>query len=109
MTSVQKSGPDSHVWRFIHRRPFPLNYDRLVNADRVENYISGQLRNAGIRSRRDTVSDVLSLTARELGLADAIKAQIPCEKPLLEFTGRLECTPRGQNPVSSPKYLDLQC
>ncbi len=51
LTSVQRSGPDGHVARFIRKNPFPLSYEKTSRAEDVESFIANELRKppGGIR------------------------------------------------------------
>jgi hypothetical protein len=50
LTSVQRSGPRSHVARFIRTTPFPLAYGKLRGRNELESLISHALRESrGIR------------------------------------------------------------
>ncbi len=47
LTSVQRSGPNSHVANFIRKKPFPLGYDAACGANRVETFVAKTLKDAG--------------------------------------------------------------
>jgi hypothetical protein len=47
LTSVQRSGPKSHVAKFITRKPFLLGYPRLLKQEKVETFIRTTLKGAG--------------------------------------------------------------
>lgn len=50
LTSVQRSGPESHVARFLRKDPFPLALDAIVEQDRVQTFIANALKaHGGIR------------------------------------------------------------
>lgn len=50
LTSVQRSGPNSHVARFIRTDPFPLGYEATCAVESVETFIAKTLKGAsGIR------------------------------------------------------------
>ena len=66
LTSVQRSGPESHVARFLRTDPFPLDYDLVRNYDDVAAFISKTLRaNGGIRFP-DRIAEDLSANYRYL-------------------------------------------
>ena len=47
LTSAQRSGPGSHVSRFIRTNPFPLALDAVLGADEREAFIAARLRHSG--------------------------------------------------------------
>ena len=47
LTSVQRSGPDGHVARFIRTKPFPLAYRTIRNRRDAESFIATAIRKAG--------------------------------------------------------------
>ncbi|MEA2890353.1 MAG: hypothetical protein QOI05_1146 [Bradyrhizobium sp.] len=47
LTSIQKSGPNSHVAKFNRTRPFPLSYKILCGVKHPETFIASTLKNAG--------------------------------------------------------------
>jgi hypothetical protein len=47
LTSLQRSGPNSHVARFIRTSPFPLSYDATCGAKRICPFIARTLKDSG--------------------------------------------------------------
>lgn len=47
LTSIQRSGPDSPIAKFIRIKPFPLRYDVSSECDSLENHIAETLKGAG--------------------------------------------------------------
>jgi predicted transport protein len=47
LTSIQKSGPNSHVSNFNRTKPFPLSYKLLCSTKKPESFIAEALTNAG--------------------------------------------------------------
>ena len=47
LTSAQRSGPGSHVSRFVRTNPFPLALDTVSGADDPAAFIAGRLRHSG--------------------------------------------------------------
>lgn len=47
LTSIQRSGPNSHVAKFNRRKPFPLSYKLVCGAKRPETFIAEALKKAG--------------------------------------------------------------
>ncbi|MEQ8398469.1 hypothetical protein [Thalassobaculum sp.] len=59
LTSVQRSGPGSHVVRFLRTRPFPISYDSLQQHADVEAFMKVTLaQHRGIRFTTKIPSDL---------------------------------------------------
>jgi N-glycosylase/DNA lyase len=61
LTSVQKSGPDSFVARFIRAKPFPLTYKTVSGSRHPESLISKALKAAGGIRFSDKIAHELSV------------------------------------------------
>lgn len=59
LTSVQKSGPNSHVNKFNKSKPFPLNYKSLCAAKKPKAFIAHTLKEAGGIRFVPTIADQL--------------------------------------------------
>ncbi len=66
LTSVQKSGPNSHVTRFNSSKPFPLNYNSLCNAKKPKTFIADKLKRAGGIRFVPTIADQLAKNFTDL-------------------------------------------
>lgn len=60
LTTRQKSGPDSHVARFIRRNPFSLTYEAIHRAQRAEDFIANTLKAAGGIRFSDKIANELA-------------------------------------------------
>lgn len=66
LTSVQRSGPNSYVARFIRTVPFPLAYDATCGARDVESFLANALRKAGGIRFVDSIARQLAANFRRL-------------------------------------------
>lgn len=66
LTSVQKSGPNSHVSKFNNSKPFPLNYNSLCNAKKPKSFIAYELKRAGGIRFGPTIADQLAKNFADL-------------------------------------------
>ncbi len=81
LTSQQKSGPESHVARFIRRKPFPLAYATCRSNANAARFISGVLkRTGGIRFTErigiELAANLRALDAGEWKQTEAVLAQL---------------------------------
>ena len=70
LTSVQRSGPNSHVARFIRTTPFPLAYDTLCGEASIERLIAREIRNAGGIRFADDIARQLTANFHRLGAGE---------------------------------------
>jgi len=57
LTTQQRSGPASHVHRFLTKSPFPLRLSELPNADARKRFIQETLKNSGGIRRNGVIAD----------------------------------------------------
>jgi len=57
LTTQQRSGPTSHVHRFLTTRPFPLRLAALPEADQRKEFIQRTLQNSGGIRRNGVIAD----------------------------------------------------
>jgi len=60
LTTRQRSGPESHVARFIRKNPFPLSYEEVRRARRADAFIAKTLKAAGGIRFGDKIANELS-------------------------------------------------
>jgi hypothetical protein len=60
LTSVQRSGPDSHVARFLRKDPFPLAYTAVNQQNHVQSFIANVLKAHGGIRFTDRIANDLS-------------------------------------------------
>jgi hypothetical protein len=66
LTSLQRSGPDGHVARFIRTEPFPLSYEAICGAPRPKSFIARTLRDRGGIRFVPTIAEQLAANFRLL-------------------------------------------
>jgi hypothetical protein len=57
LTTQQRSGPKSHIYKFLHENPFPLSLERCNKEKRIAKFCEQELKNYG-GIRRSTVIGV---------------------------------------------------
>jgi len=80
LTSLQRSGPDSHVARFIRTDPFPVSYDATCRAPRVRPFIAGALRDSGGIRFGGTIAKQLAANFRLLEEGEWAHALKQCNR-----------------------------
>ena len=80
LTSVQRSGPNSHVARFIRTTPFPLAYDTLCGEASIERLIAREIRNAGGIRFADDIARQLTANFHRLGAGEWDEALRQCNR-----------------------------
>lgn len=80
LTSVQRSGPNSHVARFIRTNPFPLAYEAVCASKRVRTFILQTLRDAGGIRHSPTIADQLAANFRLLEEGEWMRALKECNR-----------------------------
>ena len=76
LTSQQKSGPESHVARFIRSRPFPLAYSACRAEASPAQFIARAITKAGGIRFADTIGSQMAANLRQLD-AGAWKEVLP--------------------------------
>ena len=80
LTSVQRSGPNSHVARFIRSNPFPLAYKLVCAAGSIETLIAKTLKDAGGIRFSDRIARDLSANFRLLETGEWARALQQCNR-----------------------------
>jgi len=64
LTTQQRSGPQSQVYAFISRRPFPIRYNLIRTQDDVAGFVAAEIRAFGGLRRGDTIGRELAENSR---------------------------------------------
>lgn len=80
LTSVQRSGPESHVARFIRTKPFPLAYDTLCSVVNAESCIAAALQLAGGIRFRVRIAQDLATNFERLERGEWCEALCQCNR-----------------------------
>lgn len=80
LTSLQRSGPYSHVARFIRTEPFPVSYEATCAAPRVRAVIAGALRDSGGIRFGGTIAKQLAANFRLLEEGEWAHALKECNR-----------------------------
>lgn len=93
LTTLQKSGPDSHVGRLIRRNPFSFAYEAIHRAQQTEDFIAETLKAAGGIRFSDKIANEL---AQNFGILEEG-----------EWATTLEQCNRLTSPVSREVEIDV--
>ncbi len=80
LTSVQRSGPRSHVARFLRTEPFPLSYETVAARDDPEAFIADALRASGGIRFGARISTDLAANLRRLEAGEWSDALSACNR-----------------------------
>lgn len=80
LTSLQRSGPNSHVARFIGMDPFPLSYDAVTENSPPASFIARALKESGGIRFRDTIARQLAGNLRLLEEGEWPHALAQCNR-----------------------------
>lgn len=113
LTSVQRSGPYSHVARFVCTVPFPLAYETMQGGDDRRSFIAAALRNAGGIRFIDKITEDLSANFDRLEggqwpatLQQCNRLTIPATRKVeREVAGYIQATFDGFGPKQSRNLL----
>lgn len=80
LTSIQRSGPNSHVANFIRTKPFPLHYEAVCAEKRVDRFIANVLKNAGGIRFSNVIAHQLAGNLRLLEQGEWTRALKQCNR-----------------------------
>jgi hypothetical protein len=113
LTSVQRSGPESHVARFIRTIPFPLAYEVVCAESDMEEFIGHALKTTGGIRFGDTIASQLAANLHRLEEGEWTTALQQCNRltqPVTpttekEVAGYIDDTFDGFGPKQSRNLL----
>ena len=98
LTSQQKSGPESHVARFIRRQPFPLTYATCRSEANPARFVSGVLKKTGGIRFSDKIGTELAANLQKLDAGEWKRTKT--------FLARLRASDKREVEAEVADYID---